>query len=1036
MQPVTALEPPATRPTANPSLQNPSPAPLHRCPPKHDCSIKHDHTPNCPASTAYSRNKPLPRPGRLAWHAQPTAVTPSPNTSIPSAQSGLARPAQLPPARPPLAAIAPFEKNFPAQLGPKFSPHMPCRSDRASSNRLEHQRPTQLPHTTPCPVATPPVPALTADTPQRRQRRHLRGTQYSPHCHPAAGQILSAAPTPSSVTRLMLLLSGDVEPNPGPPHTRQSVERWLGVSDAAAAAILQLFADIAKTVEAGMSAGTAVNPSRHRWNHPMLRALADCVDARLVLVQGVQALTAAAAAHLPASAVFEAHRNEYYPNVRPFQHNFGWPAVKQCNPDGNCNFGTALLAVLGTEDWGRTALRLRNLLHFLPNSELYHAALGDMDRDAARTDFREGIFHDLARTGSYQTKLTCAISATVLQCPVVLYNPGLTTHRNRQYECGYMPPLFVHDPDYQGKVPIVMTWAQANGGKAAAVEHFDANHFEPMFFGTVADYAALQNPRHPLYPPSYFSSRHPRRPWDTRRNKIAGAQTAAPADATRLQHLTPDQRQIISATLLHVEGILRRDHQVWELEGGPPPSRHLPLAPLAAAARLKRKRPSGGKHPQAPAKRTGGSQGLSKHASNSQAPNRLPASKRPAQQGLEAPLPMLPPPVAPNMPGLTQLDIKKFLHRKKHNVVDVHKTGRVGGACHGTTCTPTSEADARPQPTASQPAAPGTCTTPQGTDRHFTVVTYNPMGGSTTDLDIQHVAEVQQPDVLVIPELKICSRQRRRNLYRRLLGREYKLIYSLLPGGSKLSSKATQRQKAGVLIAVAKRHAGHNSAQEVPVPPHLNGHLVHVRLAPPHGRPLEVIGVYMPTAADEQEVRQAANQYIERTALHCAQHGTTLLAAGDWNATLLDCDRSTGTRHSWDLAHRRLAAAAALVPAGGLSTSNRAFTYRQHAEINAIKSRIDDVLVCLPTLPMPPATAEEWQPAGTEVMDITAGSGDHHPLVVRLPRGVMGYTPPTTHPPDNTSAQNHVQGAMHQKTHPGKGPRGATAHAKLQAGMH
>jgi hypothetical protein len=262
----------------------------------------------------------------------------------------------------------------------------------------------------------------------------------------------------------------------------------------------------------------------------MLRALADCVDARLVLVvQGVQALTAAAAAHLPASAVFEAHRNEYYPNVQPFQHNFGWPAVKQCNPAGNCNFGTALLAVLGTEDWGRTALRLRNLqlLHFLPNFELYHAALGDMDRDAARTDFREGIFHDLARTGSYLTKLTCAISATVLQCPVVLYNPGFTTHRNRQYECGYMPPLFVHDPD-----------------------------------------------------------------------------------------------------------------------------------------------------------------------------------------------------------------IKKFLHRKKHDVVDVHKTGRVGGACHGTACTPISEADARPQPTASQLAAPGTCTTPQGTDRHLTVVTYNPMGGSTTDLDI------------------------------------------------------------------------------------------------------------------------------------------------------------------------------------------------------------------------------------------------------------------------------------------------------------
>ena len=74
-----------------------------------------------------------------------------------------------------------------------------------------------------------------------------------------------------------------------------------------------------------------------------------------------------------------------------------------------------------------------------------------------------------------------------------------------------------------------------------------------------------------------------------------------------------------------------------------------------------------------------------------------------------------------------------------------------------------------------------------------------------------------QPHNLILTELKISSRQQRKNLYRRLLGRDYVLTYSLLPGGSLLTSTGREpRTKAGVLIAVggggdtvaALHHAG------------------------------------------------------------------------------------------------------------------------------------------------------------------------------------------------------------------------------------
>ena len=87
--------------------------------------------------------------------------------------------------------------------------------------------------------------------------------------------------------------------------------------------------------------------------------------------------------------------------------------------------------------------------------------------------------------------------------------------------------------------------------------------------------------------------------------------------------------------------------------------------------------------------------------------------------------------------------------------------------------------------TATRTAA---CTAARGT---FVTVTYNTMGGTTTESAIQALAQ-RRPDVMILTELKIGSRQQRKKLYRRLLGRDYALTYSRLPGGGLLT--ATGRQ--------------------------------------------------------------------------------------------------------------------------------------------------------------------------------------------------------------------------------------------------
>jgi len=110
----------------------------------------------------------------------------------------------------------------------------------------------------------------------------------------------------------------------------------------------------------------------------------------------------------------------------------------------------------------------------------------------------------------------------------------------------------------------------------------------------------------------------------------------------------------------------------------------------------------------------------------------------------------------------------------------------------------------------------------------------------------------------------------------------------------------------------------------------------------------------MPTAPEEQHILQQAEEYICRASRLCKQRASTLIVGGDWNATLRDADRSTGGARPADNWLRALAEKAQLVPVGGLPAKPdqpRPPTYWQHVVGGEpVTSRIDDILVCLPTL--------------------------------------------------------------------------------------
>ena len=250
---------------------------------------------------------------------------------------------------------------------------------------------------------------------------------------------------------MKLLLSGDVEENPGPPpRQQQRVESWLGVSDAAATAIMGRIRYAAAQLER-MPCDPELPQERpgHKWNHLAMRILASCVERILPPVDGIQGLLAGDVAGLPNSAGFDAYGSTYLSWLHPIPSL----ELKHTEGDGNCHLRSLLISVLGSEESGWVALRLRCLLHFLVNSARYHQA--ESGPGVASTDYGASVFTPLTKPASSLSGLASAIAASVLQCPILLFNPGHKMIPHRELESGYIPPLFVREGGYASKLPII-----------------------------------------------------------------------------------------------------------------------------------------------------------------------------------------------------------------------------------------------------------------------------------------------------------------------------------------------------------------------------------------------------------------------------------------------------------------------------------------------------------------------------------------------------------------------------------------------------
>ncbi|GAB4813564.1 hypothetical protein N2152v2_000610 [Parachlorella kessleri] len=291
-----------------------------------------------------------------------------------------------------------------------------------------------------------------------------------------------------------------------------------------------------------------------------------------------------------------------------------------------------------------------------------------------------------------------------------------------------------------------------------------------------------------------------------------------------------------------------------------------------------------------------------------------------------------------------------------------------------------------------KPTATATPPPPIPPSNGLKCIVKNVMGGTTVERDMEDVRRKHRPAIMIYTELKLTSRQKAGNYLQRLFQRSYTIEYSFGPAAARPpGDKSRQREgTAGVAICVSKKHATPQTL-ECLTPPGLQGYVAHIRLASPKGRPLEVVGVYLP--GDDKAKQTLIYDYTSAASERCKKEGTTLLVGGDFNATLFPEDRSSGQTRKADKKYQQFVSDTHLCPLTGWE-ANRQHTYWQKRASPSASSRIDDLLVCLETLPTP-MKVQDWQPCTHDIL-IDGDGGDHDTLTVEAPCHILGYSPPPT----------------------------------------
>ena len=176
---------------------------------------------------------------------------------------------------------------------------------------------------------------------------------------------------------------------------------------------------------------------------------------------------------------------------------------------------------------------------------------------------------------------------------------------------------------------------------------------------------------------------------------------------------------------------------------------------------------------------------------------------------------------------------------------------------------------------------------PHSTDHSMLTnfMTINARGITTNKVDVLDLIVRCNPDFICITETKLCTQQNGR----RFVPKGYRTYCTI---------KDPLEPQAGLIVAYREHLDLLTEATKV-VEDEVKGHLLHLKFQIPQSNDLHVVGVYMPQGMDgRQQVYTTLNKIV-------SQHpNASIVAMGDWNATLMQSHRRSGTSNPSDELHR------------------------------------------------------------------------------------------------------------------------------------
>ena len=281
-----------------------------------------------------------------------------------------------------------------------------------------------------------------------------------------------------------------------------------------------------------------------------------------------------------------------------------------------------------------------------------------------------------------------------------------------------------------------------------------------------------------------------------------------------------------------------------------------------------------------------------------------------------------------------------------------------------------------------------------------TLMTLNIRGLLYNSCTLRNAITTYQPQIITVTETKLRPKHHRCKTIQNLL-QDYEYLATSQPVTMHRDPNH-KGGKAGVLVAIHKNYTYGKPLQQVDTPISLKGYLIHILTHNSQDIPIHIIGVYAP---EESTIRADIYYYLQAVQNKATSLGHKVIATGDWNATLMEDDRSNNTSDQADTQHRIEISKANMAPIHKTQGKRQHTFIRQQLGEITHTSRIDDTLT-------DSNTAKDLEGYCTEAVPILGGNLDHSPLIHTIPGHTIFPSPDHTWRTNNSDPNNTTHGNL------------------------